>query len=77
MAASSTVHSRTRRDKLRVPPSMSLPSPVDVHQAGNSRLTLLRFSELPCLPSRWLHQTQVTNNSKGMLPHRYQKRGAP
>lgn len=64
--------SRTRRDKLRIPPSV--PSRAEV---GTPRLGLCRLSEHSCLPPRWLHLAQVINSSRGMPHRQYRRRGAP
>lgn len=71
----STVHSRTRHDKLRIPPQcphLSTPTRSAVH-----RLTLRRSSILPYPPSTCLHLAHVTRNSKAMLHHQHRRRRAP
>lgn len=69
----STDHSRTRHDKLRIPPQCPhLSTPT---RSAVLRLTLHRSSILPYPPSRCLHQ--VIMNFKGTFHHQHQKRRAP
>lgn len=74
MTASSTGSSRTRRDKLRVPTSMPSRTAGRHFTDSPSADFLNSPPSLACLPSRCLHQAQVTNNSKGTLNHQYLKR---
>lgn len=74
MTASSTGSSRTRRDKLRVPTSMPSRTAGRHFTDSPSADFLNSPPSLACLPSRCLHQAQVTKNSKRTLNHQYLKR---